>query len=285
VLSAFGLVASSFGCALISGIADYEIAPPPPAVDAADVSTPSATPDAGCQLDDGREGTRCGEACVDTTVDSHHCGSCEEACPPTSICEGRCNDVASAINGLRVELPCTSGLLGDGRSCSSTSTVRASASVNGSSGKAYYVRVRVRGVVEQREYPDASSAGATGAEPDGGSHPEFFVSDGDTSAADTYNVFTLDVESTDADGGVLRTFRLNAGASDQAQCFPVDYFATLRLEKGTKLALTADAIDAQVMSNMDADGNPIVVPGVPPAPEPFNGQFVQIDVDSVTPAP
>ena len=55
------------------------------------------------------------------------------------------------------------------------------------------------------------------------------------------------------------------------------------MDAGAKLTLTADAGgDAIQTKNRDEDGDPIVVPGVPPEGEPFDGQFVQLDLVSVT---
>jgi hypothetical protein len=39
------------------------------------------------------------------------------------------------------------------------------------------------------------------------------------------------------------------------------------------------------IKNLDAQGTPAVVPGVPPAPAAFDGQFIQMDVVSVERVP
>ena len=32
------------------------------------------------------------------------------------------------------------------------------------------------------------------------------------------------------------------------------------------------------IANLDPDWNPLLVPGIPPYPDPFNGQFLQVDI-------
>ena len=41
-------------------------------------------------------------------------------------------------------------------------------------------------------------------------------------------------------------------------------------------------IDGHEIENGDASNNPIVVPSIAPAPSPYDGQFIQMDVDAVT---
>jgi len=49
--------------------------------------------------------------------------------------------------------------------------------------------------------------------------------------------------------------------------------------------LEAASINDLQVENVDASGTPFVVPGVAPAPAPYDGQFVQVDVVSVARAP
>jgi hypothetical protein len=75
---------------------------------------------------------------------------------------------------------------------------------------------------------------------------------------------------------------LNAGASGTLYCFGVDYTETVQIAAGATVTLTADPVDAVSAFNQDANGSPIVVPGIPPAPDAYDGQFLQMDVVSVT---
>jgi hypothetical protein len=47
------------------------------------------------------------------------------------------------------------------------------------------------------------------------------------------------------------------------------------------VSLIAMAIDGHQITNVDAGGNPIVVPGIAPAPAAYHGQFIEMDVVSV----
>lgn len=247
-----------------------------------DASTVDAGADAAatCTLGNGGAGTRCGDACVDLASDPEHCGTCAQVCQPGSVCQGQCLDVVGSLDGLRWELPCTSPVRADGFSCTSDPTFSTSTTVQGAAGARYDVQLHFRGIVEQRAYTDATSGGATGD-----ANPELFVSAPGTPApSDPYNVYTLAIVPAGADTPA-QTFRLNNGTSDLHRVFLIDYLATVRVETGSMLLLTADSIEGTIVSNTDGAGQPIVVPGVAPDPAPFDGQFVQVDVVSVTPVP
>jgi hypothetical protein len=55
------------------------------------------------------------------------------------------------------------------------------------------------------------------------------------------------------------------------------------MSAGATVTLTADPVDSaqEEIVNVDQNGSPIVVDGVPPAPATFNGQFIQVDVTAV----
>ena len=62
--------------------------------------------------------------------------------------------------------------------------------------------------------------------------------------------------------------------------FPIDYRVTIAIRAGATVTMGAyDSNDVAI-----ANHKHIVVPGVPPAPAPFDGQFFQLDVESVKPA-
>lgn len=63
----------------------------------------------------------------------------------------------------------------------------------------------------------------------------------------------------------------------------IDYEATVPMQAGTVVTLTANPVDAYEWANEDVNGNPVVVPGVPLYPNPYDGQFVQMGVVSVKP--
>ena len=236
----------------------------------------------GCLLDGGVTGTRCGNACVDLAVDPLHCGTCEQVCAPGAVCKGQCLDVVGSLDGLRWELPCQGPVRSDGISCVSPARFDTSTVAMGAAGARYRVTLHVRGVVEQRTYVDAGPGGASAGPGDGGLHPDFFVEGGEPAApGDPYNLYTLAVEYP-VSGAATKQYRLNAGVSGLTFCDRIDYLATIEVETGSTLALSADAIEGTIIANLDPMGQPIVVPDVPPAPAAFDGQFVQVDVVSVT---
>jgi hypothetical protein len=65
----------------------------------------------------------------------------------------------------------------------------------------------------------------------------------------------------------------------------VDYLARLPMNAGAQVTLTANSIDGREIMNKGIDAGPVFVPGVPPYPAAYDGQFVQMDVISVTHAP
>lgn len=52
---------------------------------------------------------------------------------------------------------------------------------------------------------------------------------------------------------------------------------------GALVTLTANSVESVETFNRDGSGVPVVVTGVPPAPLAYDGQFVQVDVESVVP--
>jgi hypothetical protein len=49
--------------------------------------------------------------------------------------------------------------------------------------------------------------------------------------------------------------------------------------------LSVDPVDALEAPNVDQQNKPIVIPVIPPAPIAFDGQFLQLDVESVKTVP
>jgi len=230
-----------------------------------------------CALDSG-QGILCGGSCIDVTNDIANCGNCAHACAATEICAaGTCASVAGSLTGLRWELPC-SGTGSAAVNCASRydggAAVVKTAMVQGVDGATYTVTLRFRGIIEQKTYAGGTRGGATGAGPDGGTNADFFLVGG-TPAGDTWNIYRLSVSDP------TTTYYLNAGSSGSDQVFPVDYRADLPIKAGAIVTLTADSVEGVETRNIGPDGGPVVVPGIPPSPDWYNGQFIQMDVESV----
>lgn len=169
-------------------------------------------------------------------------------------------NVAASLDGLRWELPCTRPT-GDPTVCETLPSASTSATMGGAPGAVYDVTLRFRGVVEISTYIGGSSNGYWQI---GGSPP----------AASTINVYGLDVSSPG------QTYYVNQGVSHRV-VVALDYTETVPIAAGATVTLRADSRDSYELRNIGASGQPIVVPGVPPAPMAFDGQFVQMDVISV----
>ena len=77
-----------------------------------------------------------------------------------------------------------------------------------------------------------------------------------------------------------QTYFVNQGISHRV-VVALDYTETVPIASGATVTLHADSRDSYELRNVDSSGQPIVVPGVAPAPGAFDGQFVQMDVVSV----
>jgi len=247
-------------------------ATPPSEADAlANDSTPptDAPPPAPCTIPDaGIPGTSCNGACVDPATDPKNCGGCGTVCNAISVCEvSKCLDVGSSASPLRIELPCTDN---DSPYCATgAGTKSQSKTIGGTTGKTYRVAIRVRGVVEQKDFTGTGPGNATGT------NAGFFVMGG-TPDGSNWNNYTLTVSDPPA------TYRLNSGQSNHNYCDRLDYTATILAKAGAAIAVSGTNQDPRSAVNRNQSGDPIVVANIPPAPQAFDGQFVQIDIESVT---
>jgi hypothetical protein len=180
-----------------------------------------------------------------------------------------CEDVASGLSGLRVELPCK----GDGMpayTCLSDPSSEKMTTLRGTAGTKYDLRLRFRGIVELNTYGQGVSS-------------DFPFQVGGTDSGGAYNTYALTVSDPP------QTYFLNAvlGVGDRhAWSDPVDITETVPAKAMATVTLRGEANDAYTIKNIDSNGNPIRSPGgVEPTATPFPGQFMQVDVVSVTIGP
>lgn len=164
-------------------------------------------------------------------------------------------DVTPSLAMLRVEAGCNTTVLD---TCSTDGTVQ-EAPMIGEPATRYVLTLLVRGVVERKSYD--------GGEPDGLWHPN-----GEPGDVDLWNEVTLSISETA--GMPAQTIRLNSGESGNSTLVAVDMTHDVVVETGATVGLRLDAIDGLQIRNHDD----LVVEGIPPAPDPFDGQFLQIDV-------
>jgi hypothetical protein len=220
-----------------------------------------AKPDAPVQAD--------ARVTPDAPVDTHAACATDDDCANGFVCDApECVDVAGALSGLLWQLPCDPPNANDGAACGA-SAQSASAMLAGAAGTTYDVTVRIRGVVEDRTYPNGCKDGYLGT---GGT-------DGGT--GDPYNVYKLSISSPP------QTYYINSGTSYVTLVHALDYTFTFRADAGATVTLSADPIEGHEIYNHDSAGMPVQVAdsaglGVT---QPYDGQFAQLDVTAIVPDP
>ena len=93
---------------------------------------------------------------------------------------------------------------------------------------------------------------------------------------DPFNIYSLSISSPE------QTYYLNRGESHIERCWPIDYTKTVDIAGGATVTLYADTVEQAEIMNLDGNGQPLVIPGVTQVTQPYNGQFILMDVVSVT---
>jgi hypothetical protein len=190
--------------------------------------------------------------------------------------------LALTLQGARWELPC-GGTVEDGRVCEySTACMSGNRSnfdkniaFGGSVGTVYDVALRIRGVVEPRKYL-GGQADATHFRTGG-------LPDTDPST-NLYAVYSIEVSSP------KQIYYINDDTSTGHRVFSIDHQKTIPIEGGASIHLVAsDTVPPCYQARNCMPDKPVCTPfiidGIPPAPAAYDGQFIQIDVLSVTPKP
>ncbi|HIG84347.1 MAG TPA: hypothetical protein EYG40_02290 [Verrucomicrobia bacterium] len=128
----------------------------------------------------------------------------------------------------------------------------------GETGKRYQVTLRFRGIAEPMMYKDGEKDG------------EYFYIGGAPNNG-TYNIYKIEVSSPKAH------YYLNRQNKVGHRIFTVDYKKTIEIDAGATVTLSGDGQNGRLITNFDK----LVVPGITPAPKPFNGQFIQMNVVTV----
>ncbi len=175
---------------------------------------------------------------------------------------------AAALHGFRWKFPCKE-IMPDqpkpGADCVSalvtgdpnkTDNFKSEVSFGGEKGKSYDVTLRFRGVVEPMMYKDGKMDG------------DYFYIGGAPNNG-TYNIYKIEIASPKSH------YFLNRQDKVGHQIFTIDYTKTIRIDGGSAITLSGDGQNGRLISNFKK----LTVPEI--APEPFNGQFVQMDVVKV----
>ena len=158
------------------------------------------------------------------------------------------------LDGLRWLSPCMG--LPSGTLCTCAPSMTSSV-VHGAPGGRYSAAVRIRGLMEGGTYTGGTPMGAWTV---GGSAATSFL-----------NIYRLDVSSPPGH------YFINTSADQANHLF--DYMVDLKIDDGATVILTADGQDGV----QEGNGGMLIVPGVANPPSPYDGQFAQLSLVSVTP--
>jgi len=187
-------------------------------------------------------------------------------------------DAGVALAGFRYEMPCGADAEDMGRVCfnlppSGTcpnggyTFVDKTVTFAGTPGSTYSVALRIHGIVEPREYSGGTDTGdhfAIGGTPSG-----------DTGFA-TYGLTT---------SSPAATYYLNRNAEVGHWVMPVDASKTIEIEGGATIRFSANDPNCLAAANCDRSANPYPCKPYPTpeiVPNPYDGQFLIVDVVSIT---
>jgi hypothetical protein len=187
---------------------------------------------------------------------------------------------ASVLAGYRWELPCKdknardtcawdSALLDKGtKDPNWTLKIEDVRMFGGKADTTYDVTLRFRGVSEPKNFT-------------GGMVLENHFQIGGMPIANDYNIYSIKVSEP------AQTYTVNRHQKSVGHfTFVFDYTVTVKIKGGATVTLgTYDRNNLAIANPGGASGSnmPFVVPGVPPAPLPFLGHFIQMDVVAVSP--
>ncbi len=176
----------------------------------------------------------------------------------------------AALDGFRFEFPCKEPMPenpkpgADGTSAiatgdpATTDQFTVTKEFGGEKGKRYKVTLRLRGVVEPMMYKGGEQVG------------DYFYIGGEKNNA-TYNVYQISLSEP------KQHYFLNRQDKVGHQIFTIDYTQTIEIAGGAIITLHGNGQNGRLITNFKK----LVVPDIAPAPEPYNGQFVQINVVDV----
>lgn len=226
--------------------------------------------DAGGSSSGSSSGAADSTAAIDPCADGGGCDA-DASCMPdpsgeVAVC--RCNDgfvgdgldceIEPHFPSLRAEAPCGATVFWSMSYCEADDVAVQDAFV-GEPGVQYRVSVRVRGVLEEKSYDCAMPEGhwCEGGVPSDGS--------------DAWNDTELAVATP------ATIVKLNAGSSGGDHGIAIDEMHDVVIEGGSLLSVSILTLDdAQARNNDD-----VVIPDLPPAPDAYDGQFVQLDAVAI----
>ncbi len=190
-----------------------------------------------------------------------------ESDKPASKLDDAAKKIVESIEGYRFEFPCKAPMPekpSPGANCDSavvkgdpnkTDNFTTEKTFGGEKGKKYNVTLRFRGVVEPMMYKAGKQEG------------EYFYIGGEPNNG-TYNIYKIAISSPQSH------YFLNRQDKVGHRIFTIDYTATIQIEGGATITFHGNGQNGKMISNYAK----LVVPDIEPAPKPYNGQFIQINV-------
>ena len=177
---------------------------------------------------------------------------------------GGASSPAAALHEFRFECPCKpapADHTSDGNCNVTPQTDRQTIvkTMGGDPGIVYDVTLRVRGLTEPNTYRDGTRRG-----------DRFYI--GGTTSSPGYTSYMMTV----ADPPEHYFFNYNATTGHVH--FTLDYQVTVKVRGGSQVTFDVDGDGSVPDGHQVANFDDVVVPGVPPAPMPYDGQFIQLDV-------
>ncbi len=161
---------------------------------------------------------------------------------------------------VMIQMPCTGDSATNGI-CKTIDSTSRSIILRGDPNELFTMKIRIRGILEQRAYPSGKSR--SGMWQSGGSEGNM---------EDTANIYKL---KTSNPGNV---YYLNVGKSNINHTFKIDTVVTIQSYGEAILTLTGLSVDGKERSNQDQTGNPMEISSVKIKKRPYNGQYVQVNV-------
>lgn len=212
---------------------------------------------ASCRDDDG--------GCDPNATCNDDSGAVECTCNLGYEGDGQRCSVDAMLPTLRLEMPCQSQGRCNSAYCFISNDPTDQAVMTGNPVVSYEVTLRFRGVMEEKAYFGGTDDG--------------LWNEGGSPADDGWNTYRLEISSPS------QSYWLNSGSQFSDHCEMVDYEQTVTITGGATVSVAGFEPNDCGARNLDDDGQPIVIPGIDPAPAPFDGQFLQVDVVSVVPVP
>ena len=177
--------------------------------------------------------------------------------------------MAAAIDKFRFECPCKPSAadhLSDNNCNVLPETDRQTVvkTMGGDPGTVYDVKLRVRGLTEPNTFTGGTLQG------------QRFYTGGSTSTTG-YTSYMMTVADP------AQHYFFNYSATTGHMHFLLDYEVTVKIRGGSKVTFDVDGDGSKPDGHQVSNFDKLVVPGVPPAPDFYDGQFVQLDVVSAEP--